>query len=97
MICIPSCVCMRCLVSGIAQSYFDLEEAGGIIHPDAVVSILKNPLANDRIASGKLRMALDDLYGQETRVRAQDLTNFQIGTVHGAPELGEMKLYIVYT
>lgn len=77
----------------LSQSYFDLEETGKIISADAVVSILKNPLPNERIVSGKLRLAL---CGEETRVRAQDLTNFQIGVVRGAPELGDIKMYIVF-
>ncbi len=55
-----------------------------------MVFILKNPLANDRIDGGKLRL----LIGEE-RVRAEDFTNFQIGYVRGDPRVGEIKMFIM--
>lgn len=76
------------------QTYCEVAEAGKTINTGAVVAMLKNPLPTERIAGGKLRL---QLYYEDTRVRAQDFTTMQVGVVRGAPQLGEIKIYLVLT
>ncbi|CBJ33768.1 hypothetical protein Esi_0596_0002 [Ectocarpus siliculosus] len=75
----------------------DLTEAGEVITGGdygAVVSLLKRPLPSERIASGKYRLLVP---GEDARVKAQHITNFQIGFGHGSPSLGEVKMFIMLT
>jgi len=83
---------LRPLFSALAQTYCPLEEAGLVLAEVAVVTISKNPLLNDRIGGGKLRLRME-----EERVRAQDFTNFQIGSVRGDPNVGDVKIYLMLT
>lgn len=80
------------MISVLSQTNCDLDQAGELVSESAVLAILKNPLAHDRIDGGKYRISIA---GEASHVRAQDFTNFQIGTVRGPAQLGDMKLYLL--